>query len=149
MKCPQSIVIVPRGLGKSPAFDRLDIANPACSSADFLGTGLPSERSKHEPDKAIRNPAPYAAAIPSWPANPGLCSSHAVGALSQKFPATSPFSCATFSPANRSSFCGGSSPTKTVRRRWLKYVFTHTQTKRSFYIFRLAVGTRKAGNSST
>lgn len=113
--------------GKWPAFVRFEIAHRSCSTADFWERGLPNARPGRGRNKATRSPAPAAAAIPDWPANPGLYSSRAVEVLWPRFPATSPFSCAISSPANQPNSLMALSPLATVAARRRKAVFTHTQ----------------------
>ena len=123
----RTAVIVRLWWEKLPAFRRIEIANRSCSTADFWETNLRAGRPKRGPDKAFHSPAPCAAAIPGWPANPDLCSSRAIGALRPRLPATSLSLRAVFAPALRLNFSGLLSPCMTVRREGFKTVFTHTQ----------------------
>jgi hypothetical protein len=123
----RTAVIVRLWWEKWPAFRRIEIANRSCSAANFWETSLRVGRPRRGPNKAFHSPAPAAAATPSWPANPGLCSSRAIGALRPGLPATSLSSYAVFAPARRLNFSGFLSPCMTVRRVQQKAVFTHTQ----------------------
>ena len=106
-------------------------------TANFWETGLRAGRPKRGPNKAFHSPAPGVAAIPGWPANPGLCSSRAIGALSPEIPATTPFSFAIFAPGARPNFLG--CPSLPVTLAWTnrKSVFTHTQKKLILTLFAL------------
>lgn len=127
MKRHQTNITFQHGLGKSPVFGRLGIARQACSTADFWGTNHQDEPLALVPDKSFRSPAPAAAAIPDWPVNPGLCSSHATEAWWLKLPATSPFSRATSALAGRLNSLECPSRAATVTRTRRKTVFTQTQ----------------------
>jgi hypothetical protein len=136
------------GLEKSPASGRLEIARQSCSTTDFLEIGRPSGHPGRGRNRAFHNPAPAAAVIPGWPANPGLRSSRAVEVSWPGLLATSPSLCAISSPANRSNSLGALSPLATVAGRRGKAVFTQTQMTRRFNIFRLAVLAAIDRNSS-
>jgi len=123
----QTTVTVRRALEKWPAFDRLGIEHRSCPSAGFWETNPPGGRPTHALCTAFHNQAPAAAAIPSWQANPGLCSSRAIEFLRPELPATSPFLCATSAPAGRSNSLQRESPPATVTRTGRFLVFTHTQ----------------------
>jgi CheY-like chemotaxis protein len=123
----QPATIVQPGLGKLPASDQIEIGNRFYSAEDFSETSLPNGRPKRGPDKAFRSRVRDAVAIPDWPANPGLCSSRAIGALLPTSPATSLFSCAIFAPASRSNSLRALSPQATVAGALENIVFTHTQ----------------------
>jgi hypothetical protein len=148
MKQHLSDIIFLHGLEKSPIFDPTEIASRFCSSAGFWGTGLQGEHPGRERDKAFRNPALCAVAIPSWPANPGLCSSRAVAASSPAIPATSLSLCAVFALAGQSNSLSALSPLATVTGTLKFAVFTRTQTTHGFCIFPLAVWTGNVRNSS-
>jgi hypothetical protein len=128
MKQHRQTAIAPLGLERLPAFGRIEIASRFCSMAERLGTILQGGHPEHGTDKAFRNPAPGAAAIPGSPANPGLCSSRAVGVWWPELPATSPSFCAIFAPASRSSSLAALSPLATVTEMRENAVFTYTQT---------------------
>jgi hypothetical protein len=128
MKQHRQTAIAPLGLEKLPAFGRIEIASRFCSMADCLGTILQGGHPERGTDKAFRNPAPGAAAIPGSPANPGLCSSRVVGVWSPELPATSPSFCAISAPASRSSSLAALSPLATVTELRENAVFTYTQT---------------------
>jgi hypothetical protein len=130
--------IAPPGLEKLPAFGRTEIVSQFCSMAGFLGTNPQGESPRRGPDKAFRNPAPAAAVIPGSPANPGLCSSHAVEVWWPEFPATSPSFCAIYAPASQSSSLPALSLLATIKGPGGKYVFTYTQMAQRFYIIILA-----------
>jgi len=147
MKRHRTTITVQPALEKSPVFGRLGTARQFCPAADSWGTGLPSGRPGRGQNKAFHNPAPAAAAIPSSPANPGLCSSRAVAVSWPIHLATSLSWCAISSPANRSNSLGALSPLATVAWRRGNTVFTHTQMTQRFYIFPLAVGRGNARNS--
>jgi len=70
MKHHRQTAIVPLVLERLPAFGRIEIASRFCSMADCLETILQGGHPEHGTDKAFRNPAPGAAAIPGSPANP-------------------------------------------------------------------------------
>lgn len=146
MKRPAKIIF-PHGLEKSPIFDPTEIANRFCSSAGSWGIGLQGKRPRRAPDRAFHNPAPCAVAIPSWPANPGLCSSRVVAASLPAIPATSLSLCAVFAPAGQSNSLSALSPLATVTGAPKKAVFTRTQMTHEFCIFSLAVSTGNARNS--
>ena len=144
----QSTTIVRLWLGKLPAFHRIGIANQFCSAASPLETNSQGADPEHGPEIAFHNQAPVAVAVPGLRGSPGLCSSRAVEASWPRFPATTLFSCATFSPANQSNSSGALSPLPTVAGQRGKSVFTHTQITRGFYIFPLAVRAGNGRNSS-
>jgi len=140
-------IISLHGLEKSPIFDLTEIASRFCSSAGFWGTGLQGKRPRRALDRAFHSQAPCAVAIPSWPANPGLCSSHAVAASSPAIPATSLSLCAVFAPAGQSNSLSALSPLATVTGTLKNTVFTRTQMIHRFCIFLLAVSNGNARNS--
>jgi len=147
MKQRRTTIIVQPALEKLPVFGRLGIARRFCPAVGFWGTSLPSGRPRRAQNRAFRNPALCAAAIPSSPANPGLCSSRAVAVSWPRHPATSLSWCAISSPANQSNFLGALSPLATVAGQRENTVFTHTQITQRFCIFPLAVGRGNARNS--
>jgi len=147
MKPWTSQIIFPLGLEKLPVFGPIGIASRFCSSAGFWGTSLQRGRPRRGPDTAFHNPALCAVAIPSWPANPGLCSSHAVEVSWPEFLATTLSFCAIFAPAGQSNSLRASSPLATVTAALKKAVSTHTQMTHEFFIFPLAVWARNARNS--
>ena len=123
----QSMAMVQPGSEKLPAFVPIEIASRFCPAANFWGTGLPAGCPRRGPNKAFHNPAPCVAAIPGLRANRGPRSSRAVGALWPGLLATSLFSCATFSPANRLNSMEAFSPPATVAGGLENDVFTYTQ----------------------
>ena len=135
MRRKPTAIIFRRELGKSPIFQPIEIASQFCLTADFSGINHQDERPARGPGRGFHNPAPAAAAIPDWPASPGLCSSRATEALWQKRPVTNPSSCATFAPAGRSNSLGCPSRPATVTRARRKSVFTQTQMTQKCHIF--------------
>ena len=142
MRRKPTAIIFRRELGKSPIFQPIEIASRSCSTADFSGINHQDKCPARGPSKGFHNPAPAAAAIPDWPASPGLCSSHATEALWQKRPVTNPSSCATFAPAGRSNSLGCPSRPATVTRARRKSVFTQTQMTQKCHFFALAISAR-------
>ena len=128
VKKRSTTIIARREWERSPVSRRIEIARRFCSAAVSGETNLPAGRPRRAPDKAFRNRALCAAAIPDSPTNRGLCSSRAVAISRPKLPATSPFLHAVFSPAGQSDSLGCPSRTATVARQWLNAVFTLTQT---------------------
>ena len=131
-------IIVRPWLEKSPACRSIEIALRFCLTANFSETNHQGEFQAPGPDKAFHSPAPADAAIPDWPANPGLYSSHATGAWWPKLPATSPSSCAISALVGRSNSFGFQSRPATVTRLVQKTVFTQTQMARNCHTFALA-----------
>ena len=132
MKRKPTTIIFRRASGKSPIFQPIEIASRFCLRADFWEINLQGGHPTREPDKAFHNPAPAAAAIPSWPANPGLYSSHAVEVSWPAPLATNPFLLAVFSLVGRSNSLGCPSRAVTVTRARANTVFTHTQATQRF-----------------
>lgn len=143
----QTTTIVPPWWEKSPTSGPIETAGRFCLEGDFWGTNLRAGHPKLAPDKAFHNPAPCAAAIPSSPTNPGLCSSRAVGASWPKFPATIPFFCAISAPASRPDSLRAFSPLTTVTRSLGKAVFTCTRSAGGLHSFLLASGRTKCSES--
>jgi len=134
---PRCDITFRRASEKSRASVRPEIVRRSFPLAGSWERGRPIGRQEREPDKASRNPARAVAGIPGWPANPGLCSSRAIGALSPEIPATTPFSFAIFAPGARPNFLG--CPSLPVTLAWTnrKSVFTHTQKKLILTLFAL------------
>lgn len=139
MKHYRISVTVRRGLEKSPVCPPTEIAPRFCLAADFSGINHPAGFQAHAPDKAFHNPAPAAAVIPDWRANPGLCSNRATEVSWLKHPATSPSSSAVSALVGRSNSLGWQSRPATLTRARRKTVFTHTQMAQKCNTFTLAV----------
>ena len=131
-------IIFRHGSEKSPVCQPIEIAPRFYLTADSSEINHQGESPRHEPNRTFRNPALCAAVIRDWPGNPGLCSSRAVEVWWPELPATSPFLCATSSPAGRSNSWGCPSRPTTVMRTHRKCVFTQTQMTQKCHIFPLA-----------
>ena len=146
MRRKPTTIIFRRESGKLPIFQPIEIVSRFCLGVDSLGINLQDGHPAREPDKAFHNPAPAAAAIPDWPANPGLYSSHAVEVSWPEPLATNPFLRAFFSLAGRSNSLGCPSRTVTVTWPREKAVFTHTQATQRFNAIALAFSQERIRN---
>lgn len=141
MKILLGTIIVRPWLGKVPTYRRTGIAHQFYSMADFWERDRPSRHPGHAQGKVIRNPAPAAAAIPSWRLNRGQCSSRATEVFPPVFVVTSLSSTVVFAPATRSNFWECPSQRVTVMRVGKQVVFTRTQ-------FALALWPEKRRNAA-
>ncbi len=127
MKKRSTVIIVRPWLEKVPTCHPIGIAHQFCSTADFWERGRPSGHPRHAQGKAIRNPAPAAAAIPDLRLNRDQCSSRAIEVFPPVFVVTSLSSTVVFAPASQLYFWGCPSQRVTVMRAGEQVVFTPTQ----------------------
>ena len=113
--------------GKGPVCPRIETEPQFCSRAGVWGANPPCEPGAHGLNRAFHSPALGAVAIPSWPANHGLCSTREAGVSWRAFPVTNPFLSAIFAPAGRPNSLRASSPSPILAAFGRKTVFTHTQ----------------------
>ena len=131
--------------GKGPVCPRIETEPQFCSRAGVWVANPPCEPGAHGLNRAFHSPALGAVAIPSWPANHGLCSTRAIEVSSRAFPATSPFLSAIFALGGRPNSLRASSPSPILAAFVRKTVFTHTQTlSQERYFFALAFSAKTA-----